>query len=105
MDPEVEEHYKELLRQWKNDEDNIKDELKEIGIDIKNLTKKFDDLVTSTVTPKEETVDEGELYIRCTQIFKIRGLSNSVSLNTLGTKERGDAHGRILATLPPKSHA
>ena len=61
MDPDVEEHYKELLRQWKNDEDNIKDELKEIGIDLKNLTKKLDDLVTSTVSPKEETNDEGEL--------------------------------------------
>ena len=35
MDSDVEEHYKELLQQWKNDEDNIKDELKEIGIDIK----------------------------------------------------------------------
>ena len=61
MDPDVEEHYKELLQQWKNDEDNIKEELKEIGFDIKNLTKKIDDLVTSTVTSKEETVDEGEL--------------------------------------------
>ena len=61
MDPGVEEHYKELLQQWKNDEDNIKDELKEIGIDIKNLTKKLDDLVASSLTSKEETVDEGEL--------------------------------------------
>jgi len=57
MDPDVEEHYKELLQQWKNDEDNIKDELKEIGIDIKILTKKIDNLVTSTVTSKEETGD------------------------------------------------
>jgi len=65
MDPDVEEHYKELLRQWKNDEDNIKDDLKEIknliDIDIKNLTKKLDDLVTSAVTSKKETCDEGEL--------------------------------------------
>ena len=61
MDPAVEEHYKQLLRQWKNDEDNIKDELKEIGTDIKNLTKKVDDLVESTVSPKKETYTEGEL--------------------------------------------
>ena len=64
MDPDVEEHYKGLLRQWKNDEDNIKDELKEIKtlieIDIKNLTKKLDNLVTSTVSSKKETSDEGE---------------------------------------------
>ena len=61
MDPFVEEHYKELLRQWKNDEDNIKDELKEIGTDIKSLTKKIDDLVESTVSSKKETCAEGEL--------------------------------------------
>ena len=50
IDPAVEEHYKVLLRQWKNEEDNIKDELKEIGTGIKNLTKKIDDLVESTVS-------------------------------------------------------
>ena len=61
MDPAVEEHYKQLLRQWKNDEDNIKAELKEIGTDIKNLTKKIDDLVESTVSPKKETCAEGKL--------------------------------------------
>ena len=53
----MEEHYKELLRQWKNDED----ELKEIGADIKILTKKIDDLVESTVSSKKETCAEGEL--------------------------------------------
>ena len=63
MDPDVEEHYKELLQHWKNDEDNIKDELKEIGIDIKNLTKKIDNLVTSTVTSKEETGDGELLFV------------------------------------------
>ena len=60
MDPDVEDHYKELLRQWKNDEDNIKDELKEIGTDIKNLTKKLDDLVASAVPAKKEISAEGE---------------------------------------------
>ena len=60
MDPDVEEHFKELLRQWKNDEDNIKDELKEIGTDIKNLTKKLDDLVTSTLTSRKETSADGK---------------------------------------------
>ena len=63
MDPSMEEHYKELLRQWKNDEDNIKDELKEIGADIKILTKKIDDLVESTVSSKKETCAEGELFL------------------------------------------
>ena len=30
MDPEVEDHYMELLSEWKKDEDNIKDQLDEI---------------------------------------------------------------------------
>ena len=68
MDPDVEDHYKELLRQWKNDEDNIKDELKEIGTDIKSLTKKLD-LVASAVISKKETIAEGMLrYLK--MIFK-----------------------------------
>ena len=29
MDPDMEHHYEDLLHQWKHDEDNIKDELKE----------------------------------------------------------------------------
>ena len=61
MDPDVEDHYKELLRQWKNDEDNIKEKLEEIGTDIKNITKKLDDLVASAVPAKKETRAEGEL--------------------------------------------
>jgi len=55
MDPEVEDHYKELLHQGKNDEDNMKDELEEIKTLIHNL-------VTSTVISREETGEEGELY-------------------------------------------
>ena len=64
MDPDMELHYKELLLQWKNDEDNIKDELKDIGVDIKEigsniktLTKKFDDLVTSNGSSAREKGD------------------------------------------------
>ncbi len=30
MDPDTEEHYRELLKQWKKDEDNIKDKLGEV---------------------------------------------------------------------------
>ena len=54
MDPDVKDHYKDLLIQWKSDEDNIKDVLKEIG-------KKLDDLVVSAVTSvTKKTSDEGE---------------------------------------------
>ena len=71
MDPNMEHHYKELLQQWKNDEDNIKDELKEIGIDVKeigtdvkDLTKKLDDLVASTGSPAGQSRDTDGEYIQ-----------------------------------------
>lgn len=40
MDPEIEDHYEELLKQWKKDDDNIKDILQEID-------RKLDELKTS----------------------------------------------------------
>ena len=97
MDPSTEHHYKELLDQWKNDEDNIKDELKEvatdvkqfgtvikevgtdvkeIGTDVKNLTKKLEDFVTSTVTPVREINDNGK-YIQIDTLRK-----RTISANT-----------------------
>ena len=70
MDPVMEHHYKELLHQWKHDEDNIKDELKEIGTDVKeigtdvkDLTKKLDEFVASTGTPAGRSNDEDGEYI------------------------------------------
>ena len=84
MDPVMEHHYKELLHQWKHDEDNIKDELKEIGTDVKeigtdvkeigtdvkeigtdvkDLTKKLDDFVASTGSPARQSSDEDGEYI------------------------------------------
>ena len=30
MDPVIEEHYRELMKQWKKDDDSIKDKLEEI---------------------------------------------------------------------------
>ena len=78
MDLDMERHYKELLHQWKNDEDNIKDELKEIGTDVKeigtdvkDLTKKLDELVASTGTPAGQSSDEDGEYI---ETFKVATL-------------------------------
>ena len=35
MDPEMEDHYRQVLCEWKKDEDNIKEEQKEIGAEIR----------------------------------------------------------------------
>ena len=53
MDPEVEEHCKELLSQWKKDEENVKDKLDEV-------IKKLDDLKTSSLPLKKEYAIEGK---------------------------------------------
>ena len=52
MDPEVEEHCKELLSQWKKDEESVKDKLDEV-------IKKLDDLKTSSLPRKKESAIEG----------------------------------------------
>ncbi|XP_078377190.1 uncharacterized protein LOC144660444 isoform X2 [Oculina patagonica] len=62
MDPEIEDHYKDLLSQWKKDEENIKDELKEIGTEIRNVMKRLDDLAASSLTTKKESSDEGKRF-------------------------------------------
>ena len=88
----MEHHYNDLLHQWKKDEDNIKDELKEISTDVKEvstdvkevstdikgistdvkemkeLTKKLDNLVASTLTPEVQSSNEGE-YIEAIRDF------------------------------------
>ena len=68
MDPEMEDRYKQLLSEWKKDEDNIKDELKEIGAEIRvvgtkmtDVMKKLDDLTAATLAKRKESSDEGEL--------------------------------------------
>ena len=94
MDPDMDHHYRELLHQWKIDEDNIKDELKELGTnvkeigtdvteigtdvkeigtdvkgistdvkEIKELTKKLDNWVASTLTPEVQSSNEGGYYV------------------------------------------
>ena len=52
------EHYKELLQQWKRDEDSMQDQLNEIEGDVKYVRKKIDDL-TEIVSPKKEVIVEG----------------------------------------------
>ena len=65
MDPEIEDYYKKVLSEWKKDEDNIKDELKEIGTKMADVMKKLDDLTAASVTNKKESSEEGELRYFC----------------------------------------
>ena len=63
MDPESEEHYKEVLSQWKKDEDNVKDQLNDIESEIKNIGKKLDELTASNlITTKKDACVEGKCF-------------------------------------------
>ena len=59
MDPESEDHYKQVLSEWKKDEYNINDELKEIGTKMADIMKKLDDLTAACVTNRNESSDDG----------------------------------------------
>ncbi len=54
MDPDIEEHYQELLKQWKMDEENIHDKLD-------NMDKKLDDLKLSVASADSKTPRKGKL--------------------------------------------
>jgi len=58
MDPEIENHFKQVLSEWKKDEDNIKDELKEIGTEIRDVKKILHDLTATSVIKTKESSDK-----------------------------------------------
>ena len=74
MDPEMKDHYKQVLGEWKKDEDNIKDELKKIGAEIRDVgteirdvgaeirdvKKILHDLTTASATNRKESSEEGQ---------------------------------------------
>ena len=104
MDPEVEDHYKELLSQWKKDEGNVKDKLDEV-------IEKLVELKTSSMTQKEKPEIEGQhllmLFFCFFDFVCLRGFSSffvlsrictdNLSINT-AIKEENYPGGKILRT-------
>ena len=57
MDPDIEDHYKELLNQWKKDENSVKDQLE-------TVIKRLDEMTaSSSMALTKETSDEGILRV------------------------------------------
>lgn len=56
MDPEAEQYYTELLKEWKKDEDNIKDTLNELKDEVGNISRKLDDFATANTSTKGQFV-------------------------------------------------
>lgn len=52
MDPETEQYYKQLIEEWKKDEDNIKDTLNEIKNEVGDISKKLDHLAEANTPTK-----------------------------------------------------
>lgn len=77
MDPDMEEHYKELLSMWKKDEDKIKEKLEEVEgklehveEQVKNVSKKLDAILGSKQA--EDDFDPTELIDGIRQLYKVR---------------------------------
>ncbi|XP_022805035.1 uncharacterized protein LOC111342248 isoform X2 [Stylophora pistillata] len=61
MDPDFEEHYRELLKQWVMDEVSTKERLNEMQ---ENLVKRFDDLEAKIVGDSERRRKKGESFTK-----------------------------------------
>ena len=64
MDPEIEEHFHDLLKQWVKDEISIKEKLDQIE---EKVAKRLDDLRESMMNSKREASVEGQ---KCIQFYK-----------------------------------
>nr|XP_058950860.1 NACHT, LRR and PYD domains-containing protein 12-like isoform X2 [Pocillopora verrucosa]XP_058950861.1 NACHT, LRR and PYD domains-containing protein 12-like isoform X2 [Pocillopora verrucosa] len=54
MDPDMEEHYRELMKQWKKDDDNIKDRLEGIESSLDNTRDTIDKIEIEVKEVKEK---------------------------------------------------
>ena len=90
MDPESEDHYKELLSQWKKDEYNVKDQLCELGTGIKNVIKRLDDLKSSNKEPKMESKYNLSWNFLCVVFCSFK--ANISQSSTLSDKKKERLH-------------
>ena len=58
MDPDMEDYYKDLLKQWKKDDDNMKDKLSEVETELTKVKDQVEEL-TSIVVPLVNPEKEG----------------------------------------------
>ena len=62
MDPDFEEHYRELLKQWVKDEVSIKERLDEMREEFSQFGRNLKELKEAIVNPKKKTGVEGTAY-------------------------------------------
>ena len=100
MDPDMEHHYKELLQLWKNDEDNIKDELKEIGTDVKEINTDVKEIGTDV---KEINTDVKEIGTDVKEIKEItKKLDDMVASTGTPVGQSSNEDGEYIETVNEK---
>ncbi|XP_078379483.1 uncharacterized protein LOC144662531 isoform X1 [Oculina patagonica] len=105
MDPDIEEHYRELMKQWKKDDDSIKDKLEEmeesikeslkqtkieverIGSEMKEVKGRLDNLTASLEENKDEERVRDEFNKMKSEIGNISGKLDSLKTSRQETKD------------------
>ncbi|KAL9969810.1 hypothetical protein ACROYT_G022073 [Oculina patagonica] len=100
MDPDTEEHYRELLVQWKKDEDNIKDKLEEIEEKIKEKIEQMGNEIIEKVDSLKEPNQDKDLLRHDFEQIKTEIGDVSDKLDTLMTqKEEDKDEGSVIGIL------
>ena len=107
MDPDMEHHYKELLQLWKNDEDNIKDELKEISTDVKEINTDVKEIGTDVkeigTDVKEINTDVKEIGTDVKEIKEItKKLDDMVASTGTPVGQSSNEDGEYIETVNEK---
>ncbi|KAL9965620.1 hypothetical protein ACROYT_G029447 [Oculina patagonica] len=106
MDPDTEEHYRELLKQWKKDEDNIKDKLDEIEELLKELKEEKGNIedklgeVEGNIKDKLEQVEKQvkNVSVKMNNLREAQGTSQ----DTENIKEKLDQMGSQVKNINEK---
>ncbi|CAH3145903.1 unnamed protein product, partial [Pocillopora meandrina] len=89
MDPVIEEHYRELMKQWKKDDDSIKDKLEEIEdslSDLRDTTEKIEiemKEVKETLCSLTTTVEKSTVEVSMNHTLKAFCIVQVISLATV----------------------
>ncbi|KAL9963353.1 hypothetical protein ACROYT_G026861 [Oculina patagonica] len=98
MDPDIEEHYRELMKQWKKDDDSIKDKLDEMEEFIRDSSeqtkseiKEMKESLDTLTALLEEKKDEGRVRDELNEMkFEIGNISGKLDALTASRQETKD---------------
>ncbi|XP_027041662.1 uncharacterized protein LOC113669783, partial [Pocillopora damicornis] len=97
MDPDIEEHYRELMKQWKKDDDSIKNKLEEMEANIKDSVQ---EIVRDTTGKIESEIKEvkDQLASLTTSVEKSTG-ADTIGKIEIEMKEMREKLGFLTASV------